>query len=205
MDNQFRNNLRLAYDRQASRRNDDSMQEWKKVERADFFTLLKRENRLSLLEIGAGAGWDGLFFQDQGFKVTCIDLSPGMIKYCVEKGLNAQVMDMTKLTFAACSFDAVYSMNSLLHLTKAELPDVLRQIAKIPKEKGLFFMGVYGGENFEGIKEDDINDPKRFFSFLTDDDLRKVVSNEFDILSFKQIEVGIAGIRHFQSLTLRKH
>ena len=204
MNGQFRDDLRKTYDRQANQRDAGSIQEWKVEERANFLYLLQKEDKRTLLEIGSGPGRDGGFFQKQGLQVTCIDLSPEMIRLCRQKGLTAYVMDMTNLIFPTNSFDAVYALNSLLHLTKAELPTVLRQIDSLLKPTGLFFMGVYGGSEFEGILEDDRNDPKRFFSYFADDHLQKVVSPVFDILSFRQIPVQRADNRHFQSLVLRK-
>ena len=169
MSSQFSDDLRTTYDRQAEGRDAGSIQAWKVEERASFLSLLQQEDKHTLLEIGSGPGRDSLFFHEQGLQVTCIDLSPEMIRLCQQKGLTAYIMDMTKLTFPANSFDAVYALNSLLHLTKVELPDVLRQIALVMKPTELFFMGVYGGDDFEGILEEDENDPKRFFSYFTDD------------------------------------
>ena len=204
MNRPFRDNLRKTYDRQANQRDAGSIQEWKEKERANFLHLLQKEDKHTLLEIGSGPGRDGRFFQENGIEVVCIDLSPEMIKLCRQKGLTAYVMDMADLTFPANSFDAVYALNSLLHLTKAELPTVLKKIDSILAPTGLFFMGVYGGYEFEGIREDDQNDPKRFFSYFTDDHLQKVVSQVFDILSFRHIPVQRADNWHFQSLILRK-
>jgi SAM-dependent methyltransferase len=204
VNSQFRDDLRKTYDRQANQRDAGSIQEWKAEERASFLSLLQEEDKHTLLEIGSGPGRDGEFFRKQGLQVTCVDLSPEMIRLCRQKDLTAYVMDMTNLTFPANSFDAVYALNSLLHLTKAELPTVLRQINSLLKPTGLFFMGVYGGDDFEGILKDDPSDQKRFFSYFTDDHLQKVVSQVFDILSFRQIPVQRAGIRHFQSLVTRK-
>ena len=204
MNRPFRDNLRKTYDRQANQRDAGSIQEWKEKERANFLYLLQKEDKHTLLEIGSGPGRDGRFFQENGIEVVCIDLSPEMIKLCRQKGLTAYVMDMADLTFPANSFDAVYALNSLLHLTKVELPTVLKKIDSILAPTGLFFMGVYGGDEFEGIREDDQNDPKRFFSYFTDDHLQKVVSQVFDILSFRHIPVQRADNWHFQSLILRK-
>lgn len=125
MNRPFRDNLRKAYDRQANQRDAGFIQEWKEQERANFLYLLQKEDKHTLLEIGSGPGRDGRFFQENGIEVVCIDLSPEMIRLCRQKGLTAYVMDMADLTFPANSFDAVYALNSLLHLTKAELPTVL--------------------------------------------------------------------------------
>ena len=87
---------------------------------------LKRERNLrKLLEIGAGPGHHAKFFQDNGIAVKCIDLSPKMVKLCIDKGLDAQEMDFSRLTFSNDSFDAVWALNCLLHVPKVELPGVL--------------------------------------------------------------------------------
>ena len=112
-------------------------------------------------------------------------------------------MDMIDLDFRDESFDAVYSLNSLLHLPKTELPLVLREIRRVLKVDGLFFLGVYGGFDFEGIWEKDSYLPKRFFSFHSDEGLQRVVTTDFELLSFKPISSG-DGDLHFQSLILRK-
>jgi SAM-dependent methyltransferase len=112
-------------------------------------------------------------------------------------------MDMVDLDFPDASFDAVYALNSLLHLTKAELPAVLQNIRRVLKANGLFFLGTYGGYDFEGVWEQDSYDPKRFFSFHSDEGIRQVVTKYFTLLSFQQIMPGDNNI-HFQSLILRK-
>jgi len=176
---------------------------WKVKERANFLSLLRQEHSQSLLEIGAGAGKDSKFFHDQGLTVTCIDLSPEMVKLCRQKGLAAQVMDMTSLDFPPDSFDAVYSLNSLLHIPKVKFPNALENVKKVLKPAGLFYLGVYGGEEFEGIWELDSYTPKRFFSFHSDENIQKRTSDVFDLLSFKKINVD-NNSSHFQSLILRK-
>jgi SAM-dependent methyltransferase len=201
--NQQRANLILSYDRQAEQRNQGGMEDWKITERGEFLALLKSEQKGSLLEIGAGHGRDSKFFQENEFEVTCIDLSPAMVRLCQQKGLSARVMDMIDLDFPDDSFDAVYSLNSLLHLPKTELPIVLQNIRRVLKPNGLFFLGVYGGFDFEGVWEKDSYDPKRFFSFYSDEILKQIVIQSFTLLSFKQIVSG-AGDLHFQSLTLRR-
>ena len=179
------------------------MDAWKVAERANFLALLQQEHRQSLLEIGAGAGKDSKFFYDQGLTVTCIDLSPEMVKLCRQKGLSADVMDMTRLDFAPNSFDAVYSLNSLLHIPKVDFRIVLENVRKVLKPTGLFYLGVYGGEEFEGTWELDSYTPKRFFSFHSDENIQKITSEVFDLLSFRPLNVNSDNL-HFQALILRK-
>jgi SAM-dependent methyltransferase len=200
----FRNTLRETYDKHAQEREGLVMQDWKIAERARFLALLQREHKQTLLEIGAGTGRDSKFFQDQGLETVCIDFSPAMVDLCKQKGLAAYVMDVAELDFPAASYDAIYCMNSLLHLTKAEFPGVLRKIDLILKPDGVVFIGVYGGYDFEGIWEKDSYIPQRFYSFFTDERIQQEVNKVFDLLSFNQIVFEPQNPFHFQSIMLKK-
>ena len=203
-DEQRKAGLIRAYDQQAEERDKGGIQAWKVVERAHFLSLLRQEDRHTLLEIGAGHGRDSLFFREQGYKVTGIDLSSAMVNLCQQKGVTAFVMDMVELGFARSSFDAVYALNSFLHLSKSELPAVLENVRRILRPAGLFYLGVYGGFDFEGIWEDDFYTPKRFFSLHTDENLKQTLSKVFEILYFRSIEFD-ENQRPFQSVILRKN
>src|SRR5687768_9307074 len=96
---QIKSNLIEAYNKHAADREAYTVESWKLELRDDFLSLIKEENKTSLLEIGPGAGKDSLFFQENGLRVKCIDLSPELIKICLQKGLDAQAMDMTELSF----------------------------------------------------------------------------------------------------------
>ena len=109
--NQLKTNLILSYNRKAEHRNKSEIEDWKAIERAEFLALVQNEQKQSLLEIGAGHGRDSKFFQENGLQVTCIDLSPEMVRLCQQKGLDARVMDMINMDFPDHSFDAVYSLN----------------------------------------------------------------------------------------------
>jgi len=170
----LKNNLIESYNKHAQERDAYKKEAWKIEERANFLTLLQSKGKRSLLEIGAGTGQDSKFFQDMGMIVNCIDLSPEMIKLCQQKGLSAQVMDMIELDFPPESFDAVYALNSLLHIPKADFRTVLENVRKVLKPSGLFYLGVYGSdEELEGIWEQDAYDPKRFFHFIPTKGFRK--------------------------------
>lgn len=201
---QIKSNLIESYNKNAAQREVQAIENWKVELRADFLSLIKEENKSSLLEIGPGAGKDSLFFQESGLEVKCIDLSPELVKLCQQKGLDAQVMDMTELSLPRESFDAVYALNSLLHIPKNDLPIVLKNIQNVLKPNGLFYMGVYGSENdTEHIWENDPYTPKRFFAFYSDEHLQEITGQYFKQISFKRITVE-GSEHHFQRLILRK-
>jgi len=198
--------LRESYNRNAVERERYGIEAWKVEERQHFLDVLTQEGKHSLLEIGAGPGRDSQFFQDKGLDVTCTDLSPEMVELCRAKGLNAHVMDFLNLDFQPETFEAVYALNCLLHVPKKDLGGVLATIQRLLKPNGLFYMGVYGNENFEGVWPLDEYVPKRFFSFHTDEAIKKIVSQYFEIIYFKAVSLDQADHdeRHFQSIILRR-
>jgi SAM-dependent methyltransferase len=204
MNDDLKQQLRLAYDRKAEERDQGQSQPWKIEERLRFYQMLQREGKQSLLEIGAGTGRDSLFFHENGLTVTCTDLSPEMVRLCRQKGLDAHLMDFTNLQFPAHSFDAVFARNCLLHLPKSEWPAVLQSIQTILKPAGLFYLGSYGGYEHEGIWEADTYEPKRFFTFFTDEALQAILAPYFDLLYFHRIPLeDNPRSPHYQSLILR--
>jgi SAM-dependent methyltransferase len=201
---QIKSNLIETYNKYAATREAQKIENWKLELRTDFLSLIKEENKTSLLEIGPGTGKDSLFFQENGLNVKCIDLSPELVKICQQKGLDAQVMDMAELSFPKDSFDVVYALNSLLHIPKKDLPAVLKNILTVLKPNGLFYMGVYGSENeSEHIWENDPYTPKRFFAFYSDEHLQEITGQYFEQISFKKITFE-GDQPHFQRLILRK-
>jgi SAM-dependent methyltransferase len=197
--------LRRSYDHAAEERNRGEIQPWKLPERDRVLAWFALSNAHRLLEIGAGAGKDSLFFQQNGLDVTCADLSPEMVRLCRDKGLSAHQMDFLHLDFPAASFDAVYAMNCLLHVPKADLPRVLTAIHALLRPGGVFYMGIYGGIEQDGIWDQDRYQPPRYFAFYPDDQIRAIVKAHFIEEDFRTISVleDPAGM-HFQALMLNK-
>ena len=195
--------LRDIYDEAVEKRERKSPPVWENEQRDAFLHLLQRENKRSLLEVGTATGVDAVHFQTNGLDVVCTDLSEEMVRRCREKGLAAHVMDVCDLTFPPASFDAVFAQNCLIHVPKAEWPQCLAGIARVLKPGGLFYLALYGGQEFEGVWDGDSWGRKRFFSFHTDAGLRRFAEEVFDVHSFEQVPQGWGGM-HYQSLVLRK-
>ena len=195
--------LRAAYEGGAKRRDVSGKAPWKLAEREAFLDRLKRHGFRRVLEIGAGAGQDSAYFQENGLEVVAVDLSPAMVALCREKGIEAHAMDFLSLDFGPGSFDAVYALNCLLHVPNSDLPAVMDAIYTLMRPGGLFFLGVYGGGSLtgEGPFEEDDHDPPRFFSFRSDEELQEYARESFEVVDFHTIGTGE---RRFQSLTLRR-
>jgi SAM-dependent methyltransferase len=180
--------LRVAYGPgPAALRDGWAKEEFKAEERRRFLDLLRERGAASLLEVGAGPGHDSLYFREQGLQVLCTDLSPDMVERCKAKGLDARVADFLSLGVSPASFDAVYALNCLLHVPTPDLPRVLKAIS---------------GKNQEGPVDDPRYPVPRFFAFRSDQVMRQLLTEQFDILSFAAFER--AGNNRFQSFMLHK-
>lgn len=199
---QIKANLKAYYNKEAALRDLNEKEEWKKAQRARFYDRIRAENKESLLEIGAGTGNDSTYFIDRGLKVVAIDLSREMVRICRKKHIEAYELDFYGLSALNTTFDCVWSMNSLLHVPKPDLPKVLNEINSVLNENGLFYMGVYGGADAESEYVSEISDAPRFFSFLSEQRLKETLGTVFDIIEFEQIDVGRN--TDFQAAIMRK-
>lgn len=125
-----------------------------------------------------------------------------MVARCREKGLEAYEMGFLNLDFPPGSFDAVFAMNCLLHVPSSDLPQVLAVIRELLPPSGLFYWGQYGGIEQEGVYDEDHYTPKRFFSFLTDEQVKDYAARHFELLSFNRIDLEEDEM-HYQGMVLR--
>ena len=201
----IKSNLRDYYNQEAELRNAGEKPDWKINEQKAFIGLALREHKKRLLEIGAGTGHDSKYFMEHGFEVTAIDLSAEMVKKCKEKGIDAYEMDFYNLSALNKKFDCIWAMNTLLHVPKSDLHQVLNDIDAVLNEDGLFFMGVWGGKDTEHdwSGHSALVDKPRFFSFHSEEKLKETLREVFDIISFKQYDVDRENF-DFQAVVMRK-
>ena len=195
--------LKQYYEKTASERDAFAISDWKQAQRRNFLTHLQTSNARTLVELGSGPGQDALFFKQHGLNVTCVDFSAEMLNLCKAKGLTTLQCDLRDLPFEDASFDAAYSMNAFLHLPKSDLAHVLGRVQRALKPDALFYLGLSGGEDFEGMRHTSNANEARFFSFHTDEHLKRSVQAFFEILSFNRVPVTPDGEYHFQALILK--
>jgi SAM-dependent methyltransferase len=194
--------LRQAYGPAAAADRDGQEKETFKVaERRRFLDLLRDRGATSLLEVGAGTGHDSLYFQEQGLRVLCTDLSPAMVELCRAKGLDARVADFLGLGVPSASFDAVYALNCLLHVPTPDLPRVLAAVDEVLAPGGLCYVGTWGGADEEGLVREERYPVPRFFAFRSDQAMRQALAERFHVLSFAAFDTDE---HHFQSFVLEK-
>lgn len=123
-----------------------------------------------ILDLGSGPGRDAEWFDSQGFGVTMFDISKAMLELASKRVPDAETIqgDMVDVEFPAHEFNGVWANASLLHLTRDEVPVVLKKINHALVPGGILFASFKGGEGEEYLVEDKYKmTTRRFFGLVT--------------------------------------
>ena len=115
-----------------------------------------------ILDFGCGSGRDTKYFISKGYDVDAIDGSEELCKIASEyAGIKVKQMLFQELN-ASEEYDGVWACASILHVEKANLPDVMKKMADATKKGGVIYSSFKYGD-FEGIRNG------RFFTYLTEE------------------------------------
>ena len=122
-----------------------------------------------LLDFGCGAGRDTKYFLDKGYLVDAIDGSENLCKMASEfTGINVKQMLFSDLDVEN-QYDGIWACSSILHLSKAELKDVIGRMIRATKMDGFIYTSFKYGE-FEGCRGE------RYFTDLTEKSFHDLIS-----------------------------
>jgi SAM-dependent methyltransferase len=195
--------LKAFYDRQAPERDRRVPDPRREAARQEFIGALIAARRHTVLEIGCGTGADGLAFKAAGIRYTGIDLSEQNVRLARAKHLEAVVGSVRELPFASGTFSAGWTMSTLLHVPNQDLPDVLAETTRVLVGGAPLAVGLWSGNDEEGIVVDDDFAPYRFYSRRTDDTVRRLFGEHGLVSGFTTWDRPDLG-RHYQFFILTK-
>lgn len=100
----------------------------------------------TILEAGCGSGRDALAFKTAGYDVTAFDGSAKMVELATaHSGLPVLHKRFDEIDWHE-AFDGIWSCASLLHVSRAELPDAMARLARALKPGGAWFMSFKYGD-----------------------------------------------------------
>ena len=111
---------------------------------------------VAVLDLGCGAGVPVTRWLTQRFAVTGVDISARQLKLARQHVPAARFLkaDMTDLSFAPETFDAVVALHSIIHVPRAEHPALAGKIHSWLKPGGCFLatwtLGEWEGEGNDG-------------------------------------------------------
>ncbi|RZT13466.1 methyltransferase family protein [Kribbella sp. VKM Ac-2569] len=145
--------------------------------RTAYLEQLRAEGHDTVLELGCGPGRDGEAIAAAGFTYTGVDLSPASVDACRELGLRAEVASVLDLPFDDATFDAGWTMSTLLHVADEDLDQALQEIIRVLRPGAPLAVGLWGDVNAgEHVWEDGKGyGPGRFFSIRSDEGLREAL------------------------------
>ncbi|NCN86715.1 class I SAM-dependent methyltransferase [archaeon] len=139
----------------------------------------------NILDIGCGSGVQARHLQERGLQVYGIDLSEKLIKLAKKESQNSffNKMDMRELKFISGMFDGIWSVASLLHLEKKDVPLALSEAYRILKPEGIMYLSIKGGKG-ESLENDERygNLPK-YYSYYEPEEINGLLSEaNFEVL-----------------------
>lgn len=170
--------------------------------RAQFIELLAVEGRQTVVEVGTGPGVDAQAFLALGLGVSGVDLSPEHVRRAREAGVEAYVASVLDLPFVDDSFDAGWTMSTLLHVADADVDRALAELVRVLQPEAPLAIGLWGGQDWEGTRQLDDIEPRRFFSLRSDDRLREIVGRHGSVERF-DTWTGEGTSWTYQALVLR--
>lgn len=124
---------------------------------APFLALIPAGGHI--LDAGCGSGRDAKEFLARGYQVTAFDAARHMAALASRHaGIPVQVMRFEDITFNR-EFDGVWTCASLLHVSRAKMPDVFRRVATSLKPGGVWYMSFKYGDG------DSIRDGRMFTNY----------------------------------------
>nr|WP_238351072.1 class I SAM-dependent methyltransferase [Kribbella shirazensis] len=164
---------------------------------------MRAEGRGTVLEIGCGPGRDGEAIAAAGFSYTGVDLSPASVQACRELGLQAEVASVLELPFGDATFEAGWTMSTLLHVADEDLGQALQEIVRVLRPGAPLAIGLWGDvRDSEHVWEDGKGyGPGRFFSIRSDEGLRKTLQRYGELEAWATWDDG--GAMHYQWAVLR--
>ena len=127
-----------------------------------------------VLDAGCGIGRDVEYLMEDGFDVIGIDASRNMVaeaKKNVPKG-KFKIMDFRKMSFKDNSFDGIWAMHSLDHISKKEIVKVLKELARVLEKGGVLYLAVYEGMGELEVKKAEYMDEARHFYLYREKEMR---------------------------------
>ena len=159
-----RQNLRAYYEEEARLRLRKPVAGRRVELRDDFVSLLNAEGRRSVVDFGAGPGRDGEAFVAAGFDFVGLDLAYANTVLASERGVDVVQGSLDAPPFRQGSFDAGWSMSTLMHVSTDDAPETLSSMIASLRAGAPLLVGMWGGDQGDIIGEFGLDGHPRFFS-----------------------------------------
>ena len=127
---------------------------------AEFLPHVKQHGHI--LDAGCGSARDAMYFKQQGFTVSAFDASPAIAKLASNYLQQPVAVKTFQQLECVNKYDGIWCCASLLHVPKAELPQVFLKLQNALKPNGVLYVSfkygtqerVHNGREFTDLNED---------------------------------------------------
>ncbi|HVE93993.1 MAG TPA: class I SAM-dependent methyltransferase [Acidimicrobiales bacterium] len=183
------NELALAayYDQEGDERLTRPIDPRREAARGEFLAALPARGRNSVLEIGSGPGRDAVAFLSAGHRYVAVDISAGHARLCRATGAAVALASARRLPFVTASFDAVWTMSTLMHIPNSAIKTALAEVSRVLVPGGFAAIGVWGGPDVEEHSSQNPGRglPARLFSRRSDDRWQSLIATIGTIEAFE--------------------
>lgn len=143
-----------------------------------------------VLDVGCGSGRDLTALKRRGFAVIGVEIVDELAEIA-RRSSNSKVVtaDLRNMPFNQCSFDGVWASAALLHLPRRELTVALREIGRVLKPAGVFFLSLKEGR---GEITDDRG--RKFTLFQEEELVSQLKSNGFIVHSIARDPTDLSDV-----------
>ncbi|MDQ3391111.1 MAG: class I SAM-dependent methyltransferase [Actinomycetota bacterium] len=195
--------LAAYYDHEAQARSNRALDPRRIVLRDEFVAMLAAEGRSRVVEVGTGPGRDGAAFIQAGLQVAGVDISSEHVRLARAAGVDAVCASLFDLPYPLSSFDAGWTMSTLVHVEDARFHAAMDAICSVLREGAPLAVGLWGGLDHEGVSDRDEILPPRFFSLRTHARTRAMLGQHGEVERFETWPSDRAGGWEYQWAVLR--
>ncbi len=160
------------------------------AEFVDAVAAMRRPGAARVLDVGAGPGTDAATFVEAGLAYVGMDLAVGNARLAARSGVAVVPGSLFDLPFADRSFDALWTMSTLMHVPEAELPLALAEIRRVLRPGALIGVGQWGGPLGDIFGDTAISGHRRLFSLRAADVNRSLLESLGTCRRFDVWDVG---------------
>lgn len=170
--------LAAYYDNEGDGRLSRPMDSQRLAARERFLESLAAGPRRRVLEVGSGPGRDAIAFLEAGHWYVAVDLSIEHARRCRATGASVVLASARRLPFTDASFDALWSMSTLMHVPESAIGSALAELARVLAPGGTAAIGVWGGVDVEAYSPEnrEAGRAPRLFSRRSDERWRSMLA-----------------------------
>lgn len=132
--------------------------------RERYLELLSTERRTSVIDFGSGPGHDGAGFVAAGLRFVGVDLAHGNGVLAANENVTVVQGSITEPPIRSRSFEAGWSMSTLMHLMEHEVSSAIAAMAEVLVPGAPMMIGMWGGPRSDDIDDQQIDGERRLFS-----------------------------------------